>query len=255
MKILCIGDIAGRIGRDQVFSYLDRHAQEYDCILANAENAAHGRGLSKAVYTELKQAGIHGFTLGNHTWGCPDLSNVLKYESDIIRPANFSEKTPGSGSMLLTVGDFKIGVINLIGRTYMLPADCPFAAADRELEKLKDKTNIIFVDFHAEATSEKIAMGYYLDGRVSAVFGTHTHVQTADEQILPNGTGFITDLGMTGPIQSVLGIRPELAIEKMHGKLPVRFAVAEGPCRMDAVVLTVDPATGKTTAIERIGIE
>lgn len=253
MKILCIGDIVGRVGRDMVFSYLDKHMYDYDLVIANGENAAHGKGITKNVYDELKRAGIDGFTLGNHTWGCPDVKKVLEYNEDIIRPANFDEGCPGVGSMILKARNgVLVGVINIIGRVYMQPADSPFTIVKKEIEKLKKKTNIILVDFHAEATSEKISMGYYLDGEVSAVFGTHTHVQTADEKILQKGTGYITDLGMTGPIHSVLGMDKSLIVNKFLNNMPVKFEVATGEGEFSGCVFEIDEETGKTVGIERI---
>lgn len=246
----------GRIGRDMVFSYLDRRAEEYDLIIANGENSAHGKGITRAVYSELKKAGIDGFTLGNHTWGCPDAVNVLRFNDDIIRPANFDESCPGTGSMILTCKDgTKVGVINIIGRVYMQPADSPFKVVKREIEKLKSKTNIILVDFHAEATSEKIAMGYYLDGEVSAVFGTHTHVQTADESVLPKGTGYITDLGMTGPIHSVLGMDKNIIIKKFIDGIPAKFEPATGKGMFCGCVFEVDAQSGKCIGVERVHFE
>lgn len=253
MKVLCIGDIMGRVGRDMVLSYLDRNSRGFDCIIANGENAAHGRGMSKPVYEELKRAGIHCFTMGNHVWGCPDIVNVLKYNTDVVRPANLSPQAPGNGSTVITLEDgLTIGVINLIGRTYMQPAECPFEAAGRELERLRSKTNIILVDFHAEATSEKMAMGYYLDGKVSAVFGTHTHVQTADETILPGGTGYITDLGMSGPIYSVLGVEKNSIIRRFTTGMPQKFELATGAGQLCGCIFEIDAETGKTQSIERI---
>lgn len=256
MKILCIGDIVGRVGRDMVFSYLENKKEDYDLIIANGENAAHGRGMTRRVYDELKNAGIDGMTLGNHTWGCPDIVNVLKYNDDIIRPANFDESCPGVGSMILTARNgAKVGIINIIGRVYMQPVDSPFTAVKKEIEKLKDKTHIIFVDFHAEASSEKIAMGYYLDGEVTAVFGTHTHVQTADETVLPNGTGYMTDLGMTGPIHSVLGMDKNIIIKKFIDGIPAKFEPATGKGMFCGCVFEVDGQSGKCIGVERVHFE
>lgn len=256
MKVLCIGDIVGRVGRDMVFSYLDRNAVKYDLIVANGENAAHGRGITKNVYEELKRSGIDGFTLGNHTWGCPDVVSILKYNDDIIRPANFDKTCPGVGSMLITAKNgVKVGVINIIGRVYMEAADSPFNAVKEEISKLREKTNIIFVDFHAEATSEKIAMGYFLDGEVSAVFGTHTHVQTADETILPKGTGYITDLGMTGVIHSVLGMDKNIIIKRFIDLMPAKFEVANGKGKFCGCVFEIEEQSGKCVGIERIYFE
>ena len=256
MKVLCIGDIVGRVGRDMVFSVLDKLADKVDLIIANGENAAHGRGITKPVYEELKRAGIDGFTLGNHTWGCPDVVKILEYNDDIIRPANFDKGCPGVGSMILKAKNgVEVGVINLIGRVYMQPAESPFYEVENIIERMKKRTNIIFVDFHAEATSEKIAMGYFLDGKVSAVFGTHTHVQTADEAVLPEGTGYITDLGMCGPVHSVLGMDKNLIVNKFVNNMPVKFEVATGKGRFCGCIFDVDESSGKTISIERIYIE
>ncbi len=256
MKILCVGDVFGRVGRDMIFSYLDRYAQDIDLVIANGENAAHGRGITNNVYFELKKAGVDGITLGNHTWGCPDVVNILKHNDDIIRPLNFDKTCPGRGSMVLKAKNgISVGVINLIGRVYMEPCDSPFNAVTEEIEKLKNKTNIILVDFHAEATSEKTALGYYLDGKVSAVFGTHTHVQTADEIILPKGTGYITDLGMTGVIHSVLGVDKNIIIKKFTDGIPQRFEPATGKGRFSGCIFEIDEESGKTIGIERISKE
>lgn len=256
MKILCVGDVFGRVGRDLVFSYLDRYAQDIDLVIANGENAAHGRGITNNVYLELKKAGVDGITLGNHTWGCPDVVNILKHNDDIIRPANFDKSCVGKGSMVLKAKNgANVGVINLIGRVYMEPADSPFSAVSEEIENLKEKTNVILVDFHAEATSEKTALGYYLDGKVSAVFGTHTHVQTADEIILPKGTGYITDLGMTGVIHSVLGVDKNIIIKKFTDGIPQRFEPATGKGRFSGCIFEIDEESGRTVRIERISKE
>ena len=254
MKVLAIGDIFGRVGRDAVFEWLENSKDEYDFIVANAENAAHGRGLSKPVFEELLGAGIDAFTLGNHAWGCPDIATIFRYNDNIVRPANFEGNVLGSGSTVITAKNgVKVGVINLIGRVYMpQPASSPFYTADTEIEKIKDKCDIILVDFHAEATSEKNAMGYYLDGRVSAVFGTHTHIQTADAKILPKGTGYITDLGMTGPVISVLGVDKNIIVDRFLGSIPQKFAVADGKPQFCGAVFEIDEKSGKTVKIERI---
>jgi len=254
MRILTIGDIFGRSGRDAVFEGLERHKGEYDFVIANGENASHGRGLSKPVYEELSNAGIEVFTLGNHTWGCPDVENIMRYNNNVIRPANFEGNLSGYGSTIVTSKNgIKIGVINLIGRTYMQQAaSSPFFTADSEIEKLKDKCDVIIVDFHAEATSEKIAMGYYLDGKVSAVFGTHTHVQTADLKILQNGTGYITDLGMTGPVTSVLGVDKNIIINRFLDGMPRKFVVANGKSQFCGAIFEIDEKTKKTISVKRI---
>ncbi len=256
MKILCVGDVFGRVGRDLLFSYLDRYTSDIDLVIVNGENAAHGRGITRNVYNELKGAGVDGITLGNHTWGCPDVVKLLNYESDIIRPLNFDKTCAGKGSMIIKAKNgVNVGIINLIGRVYMDPSDSPFNAVTEEIEKLKEKTNIIIVDFHAEATSEKVAMGYYLDGKVSAVFGTHTHVQTADEIILPKGTGYITDLGMTGVIHSVLGVDKNIILKKFIDNIPQRFEPATGKGRFSGCIFEINEESGKTVGIERISKE
>ena len=254
MKILTIGDIFGRVGRDAVFTMLDRMAGSVDFIIANAENASHGRGLTKPVYEELKNAGINVMTTGNHVWGCSDIENVMRYNDDVIRPANFEGDIPGCGSCVIKAKNgVRVGVINLIGRTYMQgPISSPFLAADDEIEKLKGKADVILVDFHAEATSEKMALGYYLDGRVSAVFGTHTHIQTADAKVLPKGTGYITDLGMTGPEHSVLGLDKNTIIKRFINGMPQKFTVANGKGQFCGAVFEIDENTGKTISVERI---
>ena len=257
MKILTIGDIFGRVGRDSVFTMLDRMAGSVDFIIANAENASHGRGLTKPVYEELKSAGINVFTTGNHVWGCPDIESVMRYNDDIIRPANFEGDIPGCGSCVLKARNgVLVGVINLIGRTYMQAvASSPFFACDSEIEKLKEKTDIIIVDFHAEATSEKEALGYYLDGEVSAVLGTHTHIQTADERILPQGTAYITDVGRSGARDSVLGLDKDASIARFtmapDDKKPP-FNVARGKSQLCAVVIDIDEKTGLAEGIKRL---
>lgn len=256
MKILAIGDIVSRVGRNMVFEVLELLRPKVDFVVANAENAAHGRGMTKPVYEELLKSGIDVFTMGNHTWGCPDIAKVMRYNDNVIRPANFEGNVPGEGTTLLTADNgVRVGVINLIGRTYMTPAQNPFLKADECIESLKDKADIILVDFHAEATSEKIAMGYYLDGRVTAVFGTHTHVQTADETVLTGGTGYITDLGMTGPEYSVLGMEKKTVVDKFIDGMPRKFEPANGRGQFSGCIFDVDEKTGKTLSCERILIK
>lgn len=254
MKILTIGDIVSRVGRDAVMYYMEKHGAEYDLVIANGENAAHGNGMTNAVYRELSEYGIHGFTMGNHTWGCPDITKIMKYNKNVIRPANFDKSCPGRGSMILeTASGVSVGVVNLIGRVYMpMPADSPFSAAEREIAFLADKTDIILVDFHAEATSEKKAMGFFLDGKVSAVFGTHTHVQTADEIVLPGGTGYITDLGMTGVYHSVLGMDKHVIVNRFISGMPAKFEIATGKGEFCGCEFEIDENTGKTVAVKRI---
>lgn len=256
MKILCIGDVVSRIGRDMLFKYVDelKYKENIDLVLVNGENSSHGRGMTRATYNEMTRAGVDCFTLGNHAWGTKEIKFILEKEDNVIRPANFSGNVPGRGAMIVrTLSGERVGVINLIGRTYMNPADSPFDAADRLVEQLKKSVDIILVDFHAEATSEKEAMGYFLDGRVSAVFGTHTHVQTADEQILPGGTGYITDLGMTGASDSVLGMEKRIILNRFVNGMPGKFELAVGKGQFCGCIFDV-ASNGKCGAIKRVFI-
>ncbi len=254
MKVLMIGDVFGRVGRDMLFEYAERGFFGADAVIANIENAAHGRGVTKPVYDEISRIGIDCFTLGNHVWNCPDIVNVFRYNDNIIRPYNFEGDVPGEGIVVFKAKNgIRIGVINLLGRVSVQPfSSNPFLSADDAIKKLKDKCDIIAVDFHAEATSEKQAMGYYLDGRVSIVAGTHTHVQTADEHILPSGTGYITDLGMTGPKVSILGMDKNIILDSFVKGFSKRFEPATGTGQFNAALFEVDETSGKTIAIERI---
>lgn len=257
MKILCIGDVVSRVGRDMLYKYVNylKYSKDIDLVIANGENSSHGRGMTRRTYKEMTDAGVDGFTMGNHTWGAKEVIDIMKYEDNVIRPANYSGSCPGKGSMILrTKNGTKVGIINLIGRTYMDPSDSPFSRAIVEIEKIKKDTNIILVDFHAEATSEKEAMGYYLDGKVSAVFGTHTHVQTADEQILQNGTGYITDLGMTGPSESVLGMSKTIIMRRFVECMPQKFEIAQGKGQFCGVIFEIDEKSGKCVSLERLFI-
>lgn len=254
LRILFIGDIVGRPGRRIIKQLLGKliEREAIDLVIANGENAAGGFGLSMEVSRELFEAGISLLTLGNHTWDNKEIMQVLEVEERVIRPANYPEGTPGSGYQVVeTDKGIMVGVINLMGQVFLDPLACPFRTADNCIKQIKRQTDIIIVDMHAEATSEKVAMGWYLDGRVTAVLGTHTHIATADERILPQGTGYITDVGMTGPSDSVLGIKPELVLQKFLTKRPVRFEVANGPIELNAVLLDVNEF-GKTTGIRRI---
>lgn len=252
-----IGDIFGRVGRDMLFEFSEKGFFGADIVIANAENAAHGHGVSKQVFSELCMAGIDGFTLGNHTWDCRDIANILRHSDNIIRPYNFEGNIPGSGSMVISAKNgVKVGVLNLIGRVNIANQSAnPFLAADRAIANLSQRADIIIVDFHAEATSEKLAMGYYLDGRVSVVAGTHTHVQTADEQILPGGTGYITDLGMTGPAVSVLGMDKNIIVNRFVTGLPQKFETATGRGQFCGAIFEIDVPSKKTVGIERIYIK
>lgn len=251
-----LGDIVGRPGRRILRERLPKIKNDYsaDFIIANGENSAGGNGITEKIAQELYISGIDFLTMGNHIWDNKDIFNFIDRETRMIRPANYPPDTPGRGYQIITINNIDIGILNISGRTFMNPLDCPFRTANNMIEEIKKCTNIIFVDFHAEATSEKIAMGLYLDGKVSAVVGTHTHVQTADNKILPNGTAYITDLGMTGPINSILGIDSERIIKKFITQLPVRFKVASGPAQINGVLIEIDKKSGKAINIERINV-
>lgn len=254
MKILFIGDIVGNPGRKAVKEMIPLIKKEnnIDFCIANGENAAGGTGITYVVAQELYKSGVDAITMGNHTWSKKEILNFIDSDSNIVRPANYPSELPGKGSTIIGNKGIKIGVLNLLGRVYMDSVDCPFKAAERELVILKSSVKVILVDMHAEATSEKAAMAWYLDGRVSCVLGTHTHVQTSDERILPFGTGFITDVGMTGPHEGIIGVEKELVINKFITHMPVKFEVAKGLVQFNAVVLEVDEKNGKTINIERI---
>jgi len=257
LRILFVGDIFGRPGRTMVKQSVPalRRDEGIDLVLANGENAAGGNGVTVKIVEELRSAGVDCLTSGNHHW---DKREILSYSEGrggrLLRPLNYPPGTPGIGSAVLEVGgDAICGVISLVGRLFMKPTDCPFRVAEEEVERLRDMTNLIIVDFHAEATSEKQAFAHFMDGKISAVLGTHTHVQTADERILPNGTAYITDVGMTGPFDSVIGIRKDQAIERFISQLPGRFEVAKGDVRLQAVIVDIG-YDGRATAIRRIEI-
>ena len=257
VTILFIGDIIGKPGRQALSRELHRLVDRYavDLVLANGENAAGGFGLTVEVARELFSCGVHGMTSGNHIWDKKEQVPLVLADHRIVRPANYPEGVPGRGSMLLTTpGGISVAVLNLEGRVYMKNLECPFRTADREIERLRQETPIILVDFHAEATSEKAALGWYLDGRVSALVGTHTHVQTADERILTKGTAFMSDVGMTGSFDSVIGIGKEQAIGKFLTQLPVKFEVPKKDIRLNGVVVRLDRSTGRAVSIERINL-
>ncbi|ACX52570.1 metallophosphoesterase [Ammonifex degensii KC4] len=256
LRLLLIGDIVGRPGRRAVRECLPSLRQKYqlDFVIANGENAAGGNGLTPAVAEELFSCGIDVLTGGNHIWDKKEVFPLLDAEPRIIRPANYPPGAPGVGYGIFSVQEHKVAVINLCGRVFMPDLDCPFRLAESLVTELRAHTPLIVVDFHAEATSEKIAFGWFLDGRVTAVIGTHTHVQTADERILPGGTAYLTDVGMTGPRDGVIGVKKEIVIEKFLSQLPRRFEVASGPYQFNGCVITVDPSSGKALAIERVQI-
>jgi len=255
LKILFIGDIVGRAGRRAIAERLPALVDRYsaDLVVANGENAAAGFGLTLEVAKELFDLGIDVLTSGNHIWDKKEIIDHLETHPRILRPGNYPPALPGRGSGLYsTASGVEVGIVNLEGRVFMNNLDCPFRAADELVAELRKRTPIILVDFHAEATSEKMALGYYLDGRVSAVVGTHTHVQTADERILPRGTAYLSDAGMTGSRDTVIGIRKELAIEKFLTQIPVRFEVGKKNPMICGVVVSVEEESGRANAVERI---
>lgn len=255
MRILFVGDIVGspgrRIVKDRLADIVEQ--QKIDLAIVNCENAASGFGITPRLAEELFAAGAEVLSGGNHIWDRKEIFDYFPQQPRLLRPANFPEGLPGSG---LYVGTARNGagyaVLNLQGRTFMAPLDCPFRAAERELARIPKGAKVILVDMHAETTSEKQAMGWFLDGKVSAVVGTHTHVATADAHVLPNGTAFITDVGMTGPHDSIIGMTKEPIIERFLNSLPARFEVAEGDVQMHTVLIDVDEATGRARSIERL---
>jgi len=255
MRILFIGDIIGQPGRRMVARHLKELVAIHgaDMVLANAENAAGGFGITPSVGEELFGLGIDLLTSGNHVWDKKEAEGYLAKEGRLLRPANYPDETPGSGVYVLQKNGQRIGVLNIQGRAFLPAIDCPFRVADREIEGLRLGTDTILVDLHAEATAEKQAFGWYVDGRVSAVIGTHTHVQTADERILPGGTAYITDVGMTGPRDSVIGIRREDAIQKFLTQMPKKFNLADGPTQLCAVVVDVGD-DGRARSITRLQV-
>ncbi|MFH0917946.1 MAG: TIGR00282 family metallophosphoesterase [Candidatus Omnitrophota bacterium] len=255
MKILFIGDIVGAPGREAIKKLVGPLKQELgiDFVIANAENASGGSGITSRVATELFASEVDVLTSGDHIWKKAEIFELINQEERILRPLNFPSGAPGRGaSVFMSKNGIKVGVININGRVFMEALDCPFKAALKAAEELAAETKIIIVDIHAEATSEKIALGWYLDGKVSAIFGTHTHIQTADEKILPQGTAYITDVGMTGPYDSVIGRRVEDVLTRFLSSIPMRFQVAEGNIQLHGALVEIDEATGKARSILRI---
>ena len=255
VRILFIGDIVGRPGRDLVRDGLAALVEYHsiDLVIANAENAAAGFGITREIGDQLLEWGVDVMTSGNHIWDKKEALNYIGAEPRLLRPANYPAGAPGNGSYLARTRDgISVGVVNVMGRVFMPPLDDPFAVVLREIEALRQRTRIVFVDFHAEATSEKIAMGWHLDGKVTAVVGTHTHVQTADDRILPKGTAYLTDVGMTGPHDSIIGVEVEPSLSRFVTGLPSRFDVATGNPRLNAVLVDADERTGRATDIERL---
>ena len=257
IRLLFIGDIVGRPGRDLVRQGLrglvDFH--RIDLVIANAENSAAGFGITREIGDQLLEWGIDVMTSGNHIWDKKEALDYIGTEPRLLRPANYPAGAPGNGTYLARTRDGRsVGVVNIMGRVFMLNIDDPFQVVLREIDALKARTRIVFVDFHAEATSEKIAMGWHLDGKVTAVVGTHTHVQTADERILPKGTAYLTDVGMTGPHDSVIGVEIDAVLGKFLTGLPAKFETATGNPRLHAVIVEADEQTGRATEIERLSL-
>ncbi|MCA9727634.1 MAG: TIGR00282 family metallophosphoesterase [Candidatus Eisenbacteria bacterium] len=254
MRILMIGDVVAAPGRRILTHWVPRLRRELqlDLVVANVENAAGGVGITSSTVAEIRDSGVDVLTGGNHIWDKSEGIGVIEESPALVRPLNYPPGTPGRGFGIYSVDGQRVAVLNALGRIFMNPIDCPFRTIDAVLGKLDPAIKVILVDFHAEATAEKIAMGWYLDGRVSAVVGTHTHVQTADERILPQGTGYLTDVGMTGPHDSVIGVRKELALRRMTSGLPVRFQPAEHDARLHGVWMEFEPTTGRTVHMERI---
>jgi len=255
VRILFFGDIVGRPGRQAVSVVLPRWQAAYrpDIIIANGENAAAGMGITPGVADELFGAGIDVITLGNHTFSKKEAAQLLEDESRIIRPANYPAGVPGYGHGVYAAGEGRLAVVNLMGRVFIDPLDDPFHLAKRLIPLLREQTLCILIDMHAEATSEKAALAWMVDGQVSAVVGTHTHVPTADERVLPGGTAFITDVGMVGPRDSVLGVRTDIIINRFLTRMPARFELAESPVSVNAVLIDVDALTGHAERITRLG--
>jgi 2',3'-cyclic-nucleotide 2'-phosphodiesterase len=257
MNILFVGDIFGKPGREiarrAIPALVDQRA--IDFVIANVENSASGFGVTGDIAETILGYGVDVMTSGNHVWDKKEVLEYIPRQPKLLRPANFPASVPGRGSYVgRTRTGEPVGVLNLMGRVFMTPLDDPFAVALKEIEALRAKARVIIVDFHAEATSEKVAMGWHLDGRVTGVFGTHTHVQTADDRLLPKGTAYLTDAGMTGPHDSIIGVTVEAALARFLTSMPAKFEAASGAGRLNAVIVTADPATGKATEIERLNM-
>jgi metallophosphoesterase (TIGR00282 family) len=258
MKILFIGDIVGKLGRNAIKALLPSVVSKYkiDLVIANGENSAAGFGFTDKTVAEIFSSGVHVITSGNHVWDKKEFIPQISKEDRVLRPLNYPPGVPGFGSLVYPIRNgLKVAVINLSGRVFMSNIDCPFRIGKEEVKRLSEITKLIIVDFHAEATSEKIAFGYYMDGKVSAVVGTHTHVQTADERILSGGTAYITDVGMTGPFDSVIGIDKEQIIQRFLTSMPMRFETAKGEGIFSAVVIEINEESGKSTAIQRLQLK
>ncbi|TAL26360.1 MAG: TIGR00282 family metallophosphoesterase [Nitrospirae bacterium] len=258
MKVLFIGDIVGKVGRTTLKGLLPNLVDRYkiDLVIANGENMAGGFGITEKTADEVLGCGVNIVTSGNHIWDKKESIPYIAKKNRILRPVNYPPGVPGFGSIVHTISNgTKVGIINISGRVFMPALDCPFRVGEKEIEKVRESAKVIIVDFHAEATSEKIAFGYFVDGKVSAVVGTHTHVQTADEKILPNGTAYITDVGMTGPAVSVIGVEKEQIIDRFLHQMPMKFETAKGEGILSAVVIEINEETAKATAIQRLQLK
>ena len=254
VTVLCVGDVFGEPGRRAIEVLLPRLKKQHDVDVAvvNVENAAGGAGVTPALARALLDHGADVMTSGNHIWDKKEIIEYIAKENLLLRPANYPPGTPGVGSIVVKAGPHKVAVLNMMGRVFLPLLDCPFRKADEEIPRLRRETPVIVVDMHSEATSESQAMGWYLDGRVSAVVGTHRHVQTADERILPKGTAYITDLGLTGPTDSVIGVEPAIALQRFLTQMPNKFEPAKGPVALHGAVIRIDPETGRGLSIERV---
>jgi hypothetical protein len=257
VKVLFIGDIFGKPGREIAQRAIPALAARHgiDLVVANVENSAAGFGVTGDIAETILRYGVDVMTSGNHIWDKKEVLEYIPRQPRLLRPANFPAGVPGRGTWIgQTRTGEPIAVINVMGRIFMQPLDDPFAVVLKEIEAARRKARVILVDFHAEATSEKVAMGWHLDGRVTAVFGTHTHVQTADERLLPKGTAYLTDVGMTGPLDSIIGVTVEAALGRFVSGMPAKFEAATGPARLNAIIITADPASGRATGIERLNL-
>lgn len=255
-RVLAFGDIVGEPGREVFMGNLKRFKEKFlpDIVIINGENAAHGFGITEKIAKSLFESGVDVITSGNHIWQKKEIFNFISKYPALLRPINYPPSTPGNGLILLDIGEYKVGVINAMGRIFMEPLDCPFRNVEKEVERLKEEgVKIILIDFHAEATSEKQVFGWYFDGKVSAVWGTHTHIQTADERILPQGTAYITDIGMCGAQNSVIGMKIEDSYRRVIQHLPVRFSPEEkSPLILEGILIDIIADTGKALMISRI---
>ena len=256
VTVLCVGDVFGEPGRRAIQLLLPkiRKQHEVDLAVVNVENAASGAGVTPPIARAFLEQGVDVMTSGNHIWDKREIVEYIVKENLLLRPANYPPGTPGAGSIVVKAGPHKVAVLNVMGRVFLPQLDCPFRKSDEEVGRLSQETPIIIVDAHCEATSESQALGWYLDGRVSAVVGTHRHVQTADERLLPKGTAYITDLGMTGPTESVIGVDPEIALSRFLTQMPNRFEPAKGPAALHGAIIRIDPETGRALSIERLRV-